>query len=109
MFTPKKVFVIFITLLFIASCASSMRINKIRNNPDDFHDKKVSLSGTVEEVITVPVLKLGFYKINDRTGDLWVKPKEKTPKKGDRVRVSGVIKVGLTISGKSFGLILIEE
>lgn len=85
-----------------------IRISDIQNRPTEYHDKLVTVSGIVEEVITLPILGIGVYKLNDGTGEIWVKPADEAPYKSERVKVNGVIKVGLTISGRTFGLILIE-
>lgn len=100
---------ILILIIVLIQCAASVRIGDIRNTPSRFHDKKVSISGTVDETITLPILGVGVYQLNDGTGKIWVKPKEMTAEKGERVRVTGTIKVGITISGRSFGMILIES
>lgn len=106
----KKFFALMVILIIVLmQCAASVRIADIRNTPSRFHDKKVTLSGTVDETITLPILGVGVYQLNDGTGTIWVKPKEMTAEKGDHVRVTGTIRVGLTISGRSFGLILIES
>lgn len=106
----KKVYSFWLVLFFIfLYCAATVRIADIKNSPNRFHDKKVTISGTVDETITLPILGVGVYQLNDGTGKIWVKPTEVTPVKGDRVMVTGTIKVSLTISGRSFGLILIES
>jgi len=98
-----------ILVVVLIQCAASVRIGDIKNTPSRFHNKKVTLSGTVDETLTLPILGVGVYQLNDGSGTIWIKPKEMTAEKGARVRVTGTIKVGLTISGKSFGLILIES
>jgi hypothetical protein len=98
---------VLVTIFF--SCAASVSIGDIKNSPSRFHDKKVSIRGTVDETVTLPILGVGVYQLNDGTGKIWVKPKARIPERGDHVMVKGTIKVGLTISGRSFGLILIES
>ena len=107
----KQTFLLAILVLFlcILSCAASVSIGEIKNSPQRFHDKKVTVAGTVDETLTLPILGVGVYLLNDGTGKIWVKPKNNMPEKGDRVYVTGTIKVGLAISGRSFGLILIEQ
>lgn len=107
----RKINILFVLILLLTliQCAASVRIGDIRNAPNRFHDKKVTISGTVDETITLPILGVGVFQLNDGTGAIWVKPKEITPQKGEYVKVTGTIKVGLTISGRSFGLILIEK
>lgn len=101
-------FALFLGLL-VLYCAATVRIGDIKNSPDRFHNKTVTLSGTVDETILLPILGVGVYQLNDGTGEMWVKPGEDLPAKGDRVTVTGTIKVGLIISGRSFGMILIES
>jgi len=96
-------------LLLFFYCAASVKIGDIKSTPNRFHNKKVTLRGTVDETITLPILGVAVYYLNDGSGKIWVKPKQATPAKGDRVTVTGTIKVGLTISGRSFGMILIES
>ncbi len=107
----RKSALIFVLLCAISLwyCASTVRISDIRNAPNQYHNKRVTLSGTVDETITLPILGVGVYQLNDGSGTIWVKPKEMTVSKGDQVMVTGTIKVGITISGRSFGLILIES
>ncbi len=102
-------YLILFLLILLVQCAALVRISDIRNDPNRFHNKKVTIGGTVDETITLPILGVGVYQLNDGTGKIWVKPAETVPEKGDKVRVSGTIKVGITISGRSFGLILIES
>lgn len=96
-------------LAFLANCASSVRIGEIQKTPRNFHDKKVTVSGIVDETLTLPILGVGVFRLDDGTGKIWVKPKNDVPFKNDRITISGIIKVGISISGRSFGVILIEE
>lgn len=107
----RKVYFGLILILFLSlvHCAATVRISDIKNSPNRFHDKKVTVSGTIDETVTLPILGVGVYQLNDGTGTIWVKPKESMPEKGDHVQVTGTVKVGLIISGRSFGLILIES
>ncbi len=107
----RKVIFCFILLLSIVliQCAASVRISDIRDNPSQFQNKKVTIGGTVDEALTLPILGVGVYQLNDGTGKIWVKPEGTVPEKGEDVMVTGTLKVGLTISGRSFGLILIES
>jgi hypothetical protein len=98
-----------ILLIIILSCAARTRIFDIKQTPRKFHDKSVSISGTVINTITLPVLNIGVFQVDDGSGKIWVKPKTKTPLKGERVAITGKIKVGFTISGRSFGVILLES
>lgn len=106
---PTYLLLIAVVGMIILSCAGSVSVSEIKNSPQRYHDKKVTIGGTVDETVTLPILGVGVYLLNDGTGKIWVKPKQNIFEKGDRVHVTGVIKVGLSISGRSFGLILIEQ
>ena len=101
--------ILLVVIILVTVCASVVHINDIKQRPRDYHDKHITISGTVDDVITLPILGVGVYQIDDGSGQIWVKPSGDVPYKGDRVRVSGTVKVGLEISGKTFGLILIED
>jgi len=90
------------------SCAARTRIFDIKQTPQRFHDRTVSISGTVTNTITLPVLNVGVFQVDDGSGKIWVKPKRKTPLMDERVSITGKIKVGITISGRSFGVMLFE-
>lgn len=106
--TFAKSAIVFLALVIFA-CAASTRISDIRQQSRRYHNQIVTVSGVVKNTVTMPILGIGIYQIDDGTGTLWVKPKGTIPFKGDRVSVTGKLKVGLTISGKSFGLVLIES
>ena len=105
----NKSLIIVCSVIIIVYCAAMIRISDIKKRPREFHDKRITLSGYVDNVVTLPILSVGVYQIDDGTGKIWVKPAGDAPYQGQHVRVTGVLKVGLTISGKTFGLILIEE
>lgn len=101
-----------IFVIFNLFCASSMvKIGQIRDEPTQYNNQIVSVSGTVEDVFAVPLINVVLVKINDGTGTLWVKPvdTDNIPPTGDRMRVTGEIKTGITFSGQTFGLLLIEH
>ena len=105
----NKFFALICLVIIIISCASFIKISDIKERPRKFHDKQITLSGYVDNVVTLPVLGVGVYQLDDGTGKIWIKPAGEAPYKGERLKIIGTIKVGLTISGKTFGLILIEE
>ncbi|OQX83132.1 hypothetical protein B6D60_10965 [candidate division KSB1 bacterium 4484_87] len=101
--------VILFLALIIFACAASTHISDIRQQSRRYHNKVVTVSGVVKNTVTLPILGVGIYQVDDGTGTLWIKPKHGIPYKGDHITVTGKLKVGLTISGKSFGLVLIES
>jgi len=104
----KTIYLIFL-MIPILTCAFSTPVADIKDDPNKFHDKQITVSGTVTETITIPILGLGLWELDDGTGTIWVKPAGDVPSKGERKSVTGTIKVGMTISNRTFGLILIEK
>jgi len=103
---------VLIILFFNVFCASSLvKIGQIRDEPTQYSNRIVSVSGNVEDVFAVPIINVVLVKINDGTGSLWVKPADgdNIPPTGKRMDVKGEIKTGITISGQTLGLLLIER
>ncbi|MCI0511661.1 hypothetical protein L0128_00420 [candidate division KSB1 bacterium] len=96
---------------FYLGCAgvSRFQVRSIVDNPAEFNNKKVYVRGEVVQVFAVPFLEQGLCKISDGTGEIWVKPAGRVPNKGDHLKVTGMVKVGLTLANKSFGVIIIED
>lgn len=110
----NKIFILFmiITLLFFASCGSVAPGTKIKNvtqNPNEYRDETVIVTGKVVETIAIPLVNKGVYKIDDGSDQIWVRPARHVPYRGEEVTVTGELKIGLTIAGKNFGLILVEK
>jgi len=97
-----------IFLFLLTFCAARMRIADIHRAPRKFHNQTVTIAGTVSNVITLPVLKVGIFQIDDGTGKIWVKPKHDAPYINERIAVTGTLKVGISIGGKDFGVIIFE-
>lgn len=100
-----------IFLVIAIGCASVSRVHirSIVDDPGRYNDERVVVQGKVVEIFAVPFLGQGICKINDGTGEIWVKPRKRVPFKGNKIRIVGTVKVGLTLANKSFGVIVIEE
>jgi hypothetical protein len=113
----KRLFVILSVLVFsllLAACPKRTMISEIEANPSKFDGRKVAIAGTVENSYGVSAqiikgVKGGAYKISDGTGEIWVLTNNAVPTKGARVGVKGKIQTGVVISGRNYGLALIEE
>jgi hypothetical protein len=83
-----------------AGCGTS--INSILTNPARYRNESVTVSGTVDQ--SVSVAGRGAYRITDGDQGLWVVTTTGAPRKGARVRVTGRVQDGFDLS--AFGNVL---
>ena len=93
-----------ILLLFLFS-ACSTDIKEILDKPDEYANKEVTVSGTVNNPVNIVVLK--YYEIEDSTGKIMVITKGSVPKEGSTRSVTG--KVNQFIKIGDMQVIAIEE
>ncbi len=113
MFTPargKKIGAAAL-LIFIAGCAagSRVKIDELTANPQKYNEKIVTVSGKVTQTFSIPLLSIGVAEIDDGTGDIWVKPNNRTFFEGQKVTVKGTLKIGFALGTRSFGYIVVEQ
>src|SRR5688572_16223038 len=77
-----------IAVCLSAACATS--INRILSDPSRYRNDEVTVSGDVTESFSVA--DRGAYRIDDRSGQLWVVSTQGVPRKGARVTVKGTIR-----------------
>jgi hypothetical protein len=94
--------------LLASACPSRVSIGKILANPSKYAEKEVIIAGRVTNSFGVAMLG-GIYKIDDGTGSIWVVTDKGVPSKGAEVGLKGRVQDGLSYSGKSYGLGLVEE
>jgi hypothetical protein len=94
----------------LAACATGAgSIARLRSDPR-FHDKRVSVRGTVTTSWGVPLVPFKFYKIDDGTGELTVLSKNsRTPTRGAQVRVTGRLSDLAVLGGQPIGLHIEEQ
>ncbi len=83
----KKISLLILVLL-LGACTAS--IESIQKSPDKFHDKEISIKGSVLKITSLPLVPLDVMDIYDSTGSLMVV----TLKKGsyhanDKVQLKG--------------------
>ena len=71
------------------ACASTS-INRILSDPSRYRNDEVTISGSVTE--SVSIVDRGAYRVDDRSGQLWVVSTQGVPRKGARVTVKGTIR-----------------
>ena len=98
-----------ILLIFLAAACErfgTTPIGKILDNPRDYADKKVTVSGEVTEIFSLFVIK--YFVVRDKTGQIAVVSDKPLPKKGTTVRVTGTVREAFSIGDQQL-LVLVEE
>jgi hypothetical protein len=98
----------------VTSCAART-VNHVLADPGRYRNHEITLSGYV--VDSFSVAQRGVYRIEDRTGTLWVVSDRGVPRRGARVKVRGVIREGFNLGGfgdrlprnLASGLVLVER
>lgn len=93
-------------LLLSAVGLAKTSINKINADPGRYHDKKVTIVGTVTD--SYGVFSEGGYEIDDGTGKIWVIAERAVPARGARVEVKGRVYTGFVFRGRNMGTVLRE-
>ena len=107
----------FAALLFafaLSACAGTLRnpdIADVKHNAGHYSDRTVTLDGTVTSSWGVPLVPFKMYKVDDGTGEITVLSRggNRTPSKGSRVKVRGVVRDVAMFNGTPLGLHLEER
>jgi hypothetical protein len=102
--------ILFAVLLVFALSGTALAkktINQIKADPSRYHDKKISIVGTVTD--SYGVLGNGAYEIDDGTGRMWVIADRAVPAKGARVEAKGRVMTGFVYRGDNMGTVLRES
>ncbi len=78
-----------------SSACAALTINQILADPARYRDRDVRVSGSV--VDSYSFVDRGVYRIDDRSGELWVLSDRGVPRKGARVTVRGTIRDGFSL------------
>ena len=109
-----------LTAVLVAVCLStacaSTSINKVLADPSRYRNNDVTVSGAV--VDSFSVADHGAYRIEDKSGQLWVVSTKGVPRTGARVSVTGTIRDAYDLgnlagrinlpSAVASGLVLVE-
>lgn len=82
------------------------RIKSILDNPRDYENKQVTVTGTVTKVTNLLVYK--SFLIDDGSGQIRVVTERVLPKEGSRITVTATVKQGFSIGDES-KVVLIEK
>ena len=98
----------------LSACAGTLRnpdIADVRQNAGHYSDRTVTVDGTVTSSWGVPLVPFKMYKVDDGTGEMTVLSRggNRTPSKGSRVKVKGVVRDVAMFNGMPLGLHLEER
>ena len=104
-----------LTLATVAASCATRTVNHILADPSRYRDRQVTLSGYVADSYAFG--NRGFYRLEDRTGELWIVSDRGVPRRGARVKVRGVVREGFNLGALGdrlprsigAGLVLIES
>jgi hypothetical protein len=91
----------------LVGCPPRVSIEKINRDPGRYAGKEITIAGRVSS--SFGALGSGVFQIDDGTGQMWVYSQSYgVPGNGAKVAVTGIIKQGFAVGGRSFATILTE-
>ena len=101
---------LFSAFLITGCAARGVRIAELKDQPDRYDDKTVSVTGVVTNSWGIPLVPFQLYQVDDGTGEITVVSRSgRSPSKGARVEVRGKINEVGVFGGRSIGLHLQED
>jgi hypothetical protein len=95
--------------LVMAGCATTQRIGDLSAHAGRYNQKRVKVAGRVTQTWAIPLIGQSLVRIDDGTGKMWVKPHGRVPFQGERIRVEGTLKIGVTLANKNLGVVIYEH
>jgi hypothetical protein len=96
-------------LLLICACNAPLKIGQIAAEPGRYNERQVTVRGTVTQTFAIPMIGQSLVRIDDGTGQLWVKPHKRVPFKGEEIDVTGTLKIGITMANRNMGVVVYED
>ena len=95
----------------VTGCAArGVRIAELKDQPDKYDDKKISVTGVVTRSWGIPLVPFQLYNVDDGSGEITVISRSgRTPSKGARVEVKGKVNEVGVFGGRSIGLHIQED
>ena len=84
-------------------------IGQILSSPDRFIDRTVTVEGTVSAGLAFEFVDEQPYRIQDKTGSIWVITKGIMPEDGSTVTVTGPVVSPYQIKGRRYEIVILEE
>jgi hypothetical protein len=108
----SRVFYVALLGAFLATgCAArGVRIAELKDQPDKYDEKTVSVTGVVTSSWGIPLVPFQLYQVDDGTGEITVISRSgRSPSKGARVQVKGRVGEVGVFGGRSIGLHIQEN
>ena len=86
----SRLTLVVVSLAALLSTACATKVNDILADPSRYRNRDVTVSGSV--VDSFSIANRGAYRIDDRSGQLWVVSSSGVPRTGARVTVKGTIR-----------------
>ncbi len=95
----------------VAGCAARARsVADIRDDPGQFDNRQVEVTGRVTSAWSLPLVPYGLYKIDDGSAEITVLSRQRgAPSKGALVRVRGNVRQVANFGTTSVGLHIEER
>ena len=107
---PRRVLLLLLGLAILAvTPGCSTRIADITSQPGRYNEKSVVVRGTVTQTFALPMLGQSLVRIDDGTGQVWVKPHGRVPFEGEKIKVKGTLKIGMTLANKNLGFVVYQS
>jgi len=96
-------------ILLSAGCSSLMAtpIKKILDNPRDYSNKSVTVSGEVTELFSLFVIK--YFVVKDGSGEIIVVSQNPLPAKGSKITVKGTVQEAFSLGDQQLLVIMEKE
>ena len=103
--------VVILTAVLAAGCAArGVRISQLKDRPDKYERKTVSVEGVVTKSWGIPLVPYQLYSVDDGSGEITVLSRAgRSPHTGSRVKVNGRVNELGVFGGRSIGLHLQEN
>ncbi len=85
-----------------------VKISEIIEKPGEYKNSIVTIEGTVEPGLAFEFVNEQPYLVDDGTGKIWVITKAVMPKKGQKVKVRGVVHTPYQIKGRRYKVAIVE-
>jgi hypothetical protein len=93
--TFRAVLLSAVLAVVVSACATS--IQKVLADPSHYRNREVRVSGRVAD--SYSIVGRGAYRLEDRSGSLWVVSDRGVPRRGASVTVHGTIREGFDLGG----------
>jgi hypothetical protein len=93
----------------VVALGCSTKIADLTSEPGRYNEQRVVVKGTVTQTFALPLLGQSLVRVDDGTGQVWVKPYGRVPFKGEKIRVKGTLKIGMVVANHNLGVVIYQS